>query len=199
MLRSPTGLDVSNIALCSHEKADTRLILNSADAVLKGHIRVSICTVDTDLLVLAMASFDKIKPDDLWVILGTGSHFRNTAIHELMAKIDSRYCNSLPIFHAFTGCDTVSFSGRGKKTVCATWRAFLEVTDAFIELEREPSAVSEESMSWLERFVVLMYDNTTDTMEINEARKQLFAHKRRKLEDIPPTQAAVKQYIKCTC
>ena len=74
-----------------------------------------------------------------------------------------------------------------------------EVTDALIELELEPSAAIEESMSWLERFVVLMYDNTSDTMEINEARKQLFAHKGRTLEDIPPTQAAVKQYIKCTC
>ena len=143
VLRSPTGLDVSNLTLCSHEKADTRLILNSADAVLKGHRRVSIRTVDTDLLVLAVVSLDKIKPDELWVILGTGSHFRNLAIHELMAKMDSRYCNSFPIFHAFTGCDTVSFSGRGKKTVWATLRAILEVTDAFIELEREPSAVSE--------------------------------------------------------
>ena len=128
MLRSPTGLDVSNIALCSHEKADTRLILNSADALLKGHRRVSIRTVDTDLLVLAVASFDKIKPDEF----GTGSHLRSIAIHELMTEMDSRYCNSLPIFHAFTGCDAVSFSGRGKKTVWATWRAFLEVTDAFI-------------------------------------------------------------------
>ena len=64
-----------------------------------------------------------------------------------MAKMDSRYCSSLPILRAFTECDTVSFSGRGKKTVLATWMTFLEVTDAFIELEREPSAVSEESMS----------------------------------------------------
>ena len=126
-------------------------------------------------------------------------HIFETAIHELMAKMDSRYCNSLPIFHAFTGCDMVSFSVRGKKTVWAAWRAFLEVTDAFIELEREPSTVSQESMSWLERFVVLMYDNTSDTMETNEASKQLFEHKGRTLEDIPPTKAAVKQYIKCTC
>ena len=53
--RSPTGLDVSNIALCSHEKADTRLILNTADAVLKGHRRGRIRTVDTDLLVGLLA------------------------------------------------------------------------------------------------------------------------------------------------
>ena len=75
-LRSPTGLYVSNIALCSHEKADTRLV--SADAVLKGHRRVRIRTVDTDLLVLAVASFDKIKPDELWVILSTGSQHSET-------------------------------------------------------------------------------------------------------------------------
>ena len=74
-----------------------------ADAVLKGHSRVSIRTVDTDVLVLAVASFDKIKPDELWVILGTGSYLRCIAIHE-MATMDPRYCSSLPIFHAFTGC-----------------------------------------------------------------------------------------------
>ena len=52
-----------------------------------------------------------------------------------------------------------------------------------------PFAVSEESMSWLERFVVLMYDNTSDITEINEARKQLFAHKGRTLQtSLPPRQ-----------
>ncbi|KAG0701433.1 hypothetical protein GWK47_025308 [Chionoecetes opilio] len=59
-----------------------------------------------------------------------------------------------------------------------------------------PSDVSEESMSLLERFVVLMYDRTSDTMEVNDARKQLFAHKSRALENIPPTQAALQQHIK---
>ena len=61
-----------------------------------------------------------------------------------------------------------------------------------------PSAVSEESMSWLERFVVLMCDKTSDITEINETRKQLFAHKGRSLKNTPPTQAAVKQHIRCT-
>ena len=114
-----------------------------------------------------MASFDKIKPGELWVILGTRSHLRCIAIHELIATIDPWYGSSPPIFHAFTGCDTVSpFSGRGKRTAWAAWRAFTEVTDAFIEREFMPSEVSEESMSWLERFVELMYDHTSDITEI---------------------------------
>ena len=106
VLRSPTGLDVSNLAPCSHEEADKRLILHVADAVLKGHTRVGIRTVDTDVLVLAVASFDKIKPDELWVIIGTGSNLRCIAVHELVATMDPRCCSSLPIFHALTGCVT---------------------------------------------------------------------------------------------
>ena len=55
---------------------------------------------------------------------------------------------------------------------------FSGVTDAFEELLRLPSDVSEESMSLLERFVVLMYDRASNIREMNDARKQLFAHLR---------------------
>ena len=80
-----------------------------------------------------------------------------------------------------------------------TWKAFPEVTDAFIELQGMQPDISEESMSLLERFVVLMYDRTSDIMEVNQARKHLFAHKCRALENIPPTQAALQQQIKRAC
>ena len=39
-------------------------------------------------------------------------------------------CKVLPVWFAFTGCDTVSaFSGRGKKIVWDTWNAFPDITD----------------------------------------------------------------------
>lgn len=59
--------------------------------------------------------------------------------------------------------------------------------------------ISEESMSLLEMFVVLMYDRTSDIMEVNQARKHFFAHKSRALEYISPTQAALQQQIKRAC
>ena len=63
-----------------------------------------------------MATFDQIQPDELWVSFGTGSNFRYIAVHELVATLSPRQCLSLPVFHAITGCDTVSaFAGRGKK------------------------------------------------------------------------------------
>ena len=200
VLCSPAELDLTNLAPCSHEEADTRLLLHVADAVLKGRKKVAIRTVDTDVLVVAVASFDKIKPDELWVTLGTGSNLHCIAVHELVATMDPRWCSSLPIFHALTGCDTVSaFCGRGKKMAWETWKSFPEVTDAFIELQGMQPDISEESMSLLERFVVLMYDRTSDIMEVNQARKHLFAHKSRALENIPPTQAALQQQIKRAC
>ena len=76
------------------------------------------------------------------------------------------------------------------------WKAFLEVIDAFIECQGIPGEVSDESTSLLERFVVFMYDRISDIMEVNDTKKQLFAHKARALENIPPTQAALRQHIK---
>ena len=81
----------------------------------------------------------------------------------------------------------------------ATCRSFPEVTDDLIELKSMPFKVSEESMPRLESFMELMYDRTSDITEINEARKQLFAHKGRTLENSPPTKATFKQHIKRTC
>ena len=111
--------------------------------------------------------------------------------------MNPRRCATLPIFHALTGCDTVSsFASRRKKTTWEFWKVFPGVTDAFEELLRMPSDVSEESMSLLERFVVLMYDRASDIREVNDTRKQLFAHKSRALDNIPSTQAALQQHIK---
>ena len=81
--------------------------------------------------------------------------------------MDPRICATLPVFHALTGCDTVSaFSGRSKKTAWNTWEVFPEVTEAFEDL-----LLIQATMALLERFVVLLYDRTSDIINVNEARK----------------------------
>ena len=62
-----------------------------------------------------------------------------------------------------------------------------------------PSETSNESMELLERFMALMYNRTSEATEVNDARRQLFTQKSRTLENIPPTQAALKQHINRTC
>ncbi len=41
-----------------------------------------------------------------------------------------------------------------------------------------------------------MYDATSDHMEVNKARRELVAHKRRDIFNIPPTEGALEQHIK---
>ena len=55
----------------------------------------------------------------------------------------------------------------------------------FNELLCMPSEVNEGSMLLLERFVVLMHDRTSESKEVNDAKKQLFTQKSRTLENIP--------------
>ena len=135
VLCSLAGADMRNLVPCSHEEADTCLLLHVADAVRKGCRKVCIHTVDTNVVVLAIAMLNRIKPDELWVALGTGSNFWYVPIHELAADIDPRICATLLAFHTSTGCDTVSsFGRRGKKTAWSTWKVYPEAPDAFEEL-----------------------------------------------------------------
>ena len=55
----------------------------------------------------------------------------------------------------------------------------------FNELLCMPSEVNEGSKLLLERFVVLMHDRTSESKEVNDAKKQLFTQKSRTLENIP--------------
>ncbi len=50
-----------------HEEADTRMLLNLGDAVKEGYTKVSICTVDTDVLVLAVTAAQRLDITELWV------------------------------------------------------------------------------------------------------------------------------------
>ena len=50
-------------------------------------------------------------------------------------------------------------------------------------------------MTVLERFVVLLYDRTSNLLTVNDAREELFP-KRTSLESIPPSRAALVQHAK---
>ena len=127
--------NTDGLAPCSHEEADTCIMLHVADAAKDPeYTSVTIRTVDSDVVVLAVYVFEQLRTSltRLWVAFGTGKNYRVISAHGILG---AKKCLALPIFHAFTGCDTVSsFSGRGKKTAWETWNVFPEVTDAFILL-----------------------------------------------------------------
>ena len=93
--------------------------MDAADAVQEGHQKIVIRTVVTDVLVLAVTLANMLREQqvEVWVATGTGSHLRYIAGHEISSSLGPEMSKTLPVFHAFTGCDTVScFAGRGKKT-----------------------------------------------------------------------------------
>src|SRR6218665_425874 len=139
VLTTMANYDIAQLSPCTHEEADTRIFLHVADLVRAGNSKIVIKTVDTDVVVLAIAFQQKIACLELWVALGTGQNLRYIPAHELACILGPERACALPMFHAFTGCDTVSaFIGRGKKTCWEVWNKYPDVTVIFNELSKLP-------------------------------------------------------------
>ena len=100
---------------CSHEEADTRLILHAAQAAASGHSNIVIKSPDTTVAVL-VCHFSFEIPARIFFRTGTKKRSRYIDISALARKHGRAICRALPGLHAFTGCDSTSaFVGRGKK------------------------------------------------------------------------------------
>ena len=119
--------------------------------------------MNTDVVVLAVASAQQLDLVGLWIAFGVEKNFRFFAGHEIAKVLGLDWYIALPMFHAFTGCDTVSFfGGKGKRTAWDTWRAYKEVTPAFCALAGRPTRQTvQEWFEPLERFVILLYDRSS--------------------------------------
>ena len=141
----------NELSPCSHEEADTRTMVHIADAVQDGHQSVMIRSTDTDVVVFTVAAVATLDRKELWVSYETGKNQKILPAH----LSPSPPC--LPIFHALTGCDTTSFlAGYGKRRAWAVWENFPDVTSTFLELAGTPSNISEENLSTIERFIILI-------------------------------------------
>ena len=190
--------DGSNLSPCTHEEADTRLLLHAADCSRNGYSKVMIRTVDTDVLVIAVTLFEKLHLQELWISFGKGNTHRFIPAHEISNVLGPQKSAALSFFHAFTGCDqTSAFVGRGKNTAWNTWVVYDEVTPAFVALGSSPTVeMVMESMPLIEQFVVLMYDKVSLCIGVDQAREDLFSRKAKQIELIPPTSAALLEHTK---
>jgi len=105
------------LAPCDHEEADTRLFLHALHCAQSGHRKVLIRSVQTDVVVLAIAKFHDLSLEELWVAYGTKKHYKLILAHAIADSLGEEKARAFPFFHAFSGCDTLSsFSSIGKKT-----------------------------------------------------------------------------------
>ena len=184
---------------CSHEEADTRMMVHVADAA-KQYNSVITSTVDSDVVVLAVHVFACLTSSltALWVAFDTGKSYRPILVHSICTALGHPKCLALPMFHALSGCNTASsFSRRVKKSAWETWDVFPELMDTLNALMRRPE-VSEvdAAIKVLERFIVLLYDKTSSKSCVNEASVNLFTRKGKDIYHIPPTQGSLLQHVK---
>ena len=194
---SALPFDKKGLLPCNHEEADTRMLLHAAHASRQGHSKIMIRTVDTDVVVLAIANFYKISVSELWIAFGTGKQLRYIPVHTIAHIMMPLALEGLPFFHAVTGCDTVSvFSGKGKKGAYEAWKSFPQVSASFGHLSARPDSISGADFEMTGKFVVLLYSRSCPASSINEVRQLLFSQGTRTLENIPPTEDALLQHVK---
>ena len=181
----------------SHEEADSRMLLHVTHAAQHGHHQIHIFTVDTDVVVLAVFAINHLPAGcELWLAFGTGKSFRYLAAHQIAASLGPQMSCALPMFHALSGCDTVSsFAVHGKKTVWSTWKSLPELTDALLMLADGPEEIPDDSMNIIERFVILLFDKISTCTKVNHARRKLFPRKQT-VQQIPPTRATLEEHVK---
>ena len=74
-----------------------------------------------------------------------------------------------PVFHAFTGCETAStFGGQGKKD---SLMCFESISKAFEDFMLMEDNIGDLPYLLLERFVVLLYDQTSHLIKVLDAGK----------------------------
>ena len=88
VVSSRYGQNTDGLQSCSQEEADTRMLLHVKDAMNCGFKSVMIRTVDTDVVVVAVALFQGLPNiEQLWIAFGTCNDFRYIPIHEIASAL----------------------------------------------------------------------------------------------------------------
>ena len=194
---SDAYISMQGIDPCNHEEADTRLLLHIKHAYDHGFRELVVAANDSDVVVICIALYSHFPGSKFWFDFGTGKHRRYIAVHDIATHLGEEKSAALLFLHAFSGCDTVSsICNIGKKTVWDTWTVLPEVTPLFVELAKLPESLTNEMISLIERFVVLLYKRTSPITDVNTARAHLFSSGNRQIDNIPPTSAALLQHLR---
>ncbi len=89
-----------------------QIILHAFDVASRNCKSIQIRTVDSDVVVIAVAYFKKLTVDELWVAFESGTHFRYIAAHEIAVAIGNPMATVPPLFHAVTLCHPFLAMGR---------------------------------------------------------------------------------------
>ena len=88
-----------------------------------------------------------------------------------------------------------SLVSKGKKTALETWMAYAEATETFFALSHAPQKLDTTTLlCWNDTRSFYMTDRTSNLDSIDEALQYMFTKRRRSMDAIPPTKAALVQH-----
>ena len=89
--------NVEWLSPCTHEEADTRMLLHDEDGIKQGRQKIVIRTVDTDVVILAVSFARRLGCESLVVAIGTGKSFQCVVNATAMAHVlGVDKCKALP-------------------------------------------------------------------------------------------------------
>ena len=184
--------------LKSWAEAAKNHLLHLAHAGANGHEKAFVRTADSDVVILTIHFFSRLGLTELWIGFAGGKNYRDIPVHDISRNLGPQKSLALPLFHAFTGCDTTSaFLGHGKKSAWAAWEATPDLTESLVTLTLDPEQINNDAhLQRLERMVIIMYSKTCGSSRVDEARQHLFSNGTKSLENLPPTQAALMQHTR---
>ena len=171
-------------------------------ALQQGVNTIEVRTLDSDVLVILVRTFHDLTATqpfvDIWVTFGMGKNYRFYHINDICASLGEPRSRSLPVFHAFSGCDTTSaFNGKGKRSFWQAWQVYEDITETFVYLASHPFQlldIDDNHFQKLEKLTVILHDKTSPLSSVNETRWELFCHNNRAMDKLPPTKDALLQH-----
>ena len=99
---------------CNHEEEDKHVLLHASRAA-DMLSRVVMVYPDTYVVVLCL-HFAQTIGTGLWLKTDVYDLVRYIPLHDIARALGSKMCESIPAFHALTGCDSTSYlCGKGKQ------------------------------------------------------------------------------------
>jgi hypothetical protein len=204
---SSVGVSSCADLYCSHEEADTRMLLHAMHADKEfgrknTKCRIIVKSPDTDVFVLCVHFFPSMSNiKELWFQTGTITRTKDCRrylpVHDICSMIGSVLCRVLPADHALTGCDTTSsFFGVGKKTM---YKVLKDSQKEFVDLSQISYDDIETSIAVGRKFVARLYDPkarfTCDHDDLNKLRSRIAQQKDASLVKLPPCEATFRQHV----
>ncbi|KAL8560809.1 hypothetical protein ACOMHN_064094 [Nucella lapillus] len=115
--KNETGLSKQMISLdelkpCHQKEADTRIFVHARHAAAEGIKTFMISANATDVVVIAIRALPSLKKlglQQLWVAFGQAQNQRWIPPYDLHSSLGPQRTSGILFFHAFSGCDDVSY------------------------------------------------------------------------------------------